>query len=67
MIHITAKLFDEDEYEVLTHFLDICLCKSATAEGIFQSVNGVLEKHEISWVNCLALGVDNTSVNVGKH
>ena len=32
--------------------------------NIFQSVNGVLEKHEIPWMNCIALGVDNASVNV---
>ena len=63
----TAKLFDEDEHKVVTHFLDMCLSKSATAERIFQSVNGTLEKHEIPWGDCLALGVDNVSVNVGKH
>ena len=26
-----------------------------------------MEKHEISLANCIALGVDNTSVNVGKY
>ena len=44
----------------------MCLGKSAIAEGI-QSVSGALEKHDIPWANCIALGVDNTSVNVGKH
>lgn len=43
------------------------LSKSAKAEGMFQSVNGSLEKHEISWANCIALGVVSTSVNIGKH
>ena len=43
------------------------LSTSAKAEGMFQSVNGSLEKHEISWANCIALGVFSTSVNVGKH
>ena len=44
----------------------MCLGKSAIAEGI-QSVSGALKKHDIPWANCIALGVDNTSVNVGKH
>ena len=58
MSPLTAKLFDEDEHKYVTQFLDMCL------GNIFQSVNGVLEKHEIPRVNCIALGVDNASVNV---
>ena len=44
----------------------MCLNRSSTAEGIFSSLNAALEKH-IPWSNSIALGVDNTSVNVGKH
>ena len=62
-----AKVFDEDEHKVVTHFMDMYLSKSARAESIFQSVNWALEKHEIPWANCIALGVCNTSVYVGKH
>ena len=40
---------NEDEHEVVTHLSDMCLSKSVTLKGIFQTVNGVLEKHEISW------------------
>ena len=42
-----AKVFDEDEHKVVTHFMDMYLSKSARAESIFQSVNWALEKHEI--------------------
>ena len=45
----------------------MCLSKSDIAKGIFQSVNGALKKYEIPWVSCTALGIDNTSVSVGKH
>lgn len=64
---LTAILCDEDENKFLTHFLRMCLSKSNTTEGIFQPVNGALEKHRIPWRNCIALGVDITSANVGKH
>ena len=45
----------------------MCLSKSDIAKRIFQSVNGALKKYEIPWVSCTALGIDNTSVSVGKH
>ena len=64
---LTATLCDEDKNKFLTHFLRMCLSKSNTTESIFQSVNGALEKHRIPWKNCIALDVDITSANVGKH
>ena len=64
---LTMQYFDESQHKVVTQFLDICLSRSCTAEGIFSSLNAALEKHNIPWYNCIALGVDNTSVNVGKH
>ena len=64
---LTVRYFDEPQHKVVTQFLDMCLSRSSTAEGIFSSLNAALEKHNIPWSNCIALGVDNTSVNVGKH
>ena len=63
----TVRYFDEPQHKVATQFLDMCLSRSSTAEGIFSSLNAALEKHNITWSNCIALGVGNTSVNVGKH
>lgn len=45
----------------------MCLSKSATAVGIFSSIDNAMAASNIPWDNCVALGVDNTSVNVGRH
>ena len=38
-----------------------------TAESIFSKMNEVMETHHIPWTNCVGIGVDNTSVNLGKN
>ena len=38
---------------------------SSTAEVMFNSIDSQQSKHEISWNNCVALGVDNTNANIG--
>ena len=40
---------------------------SATAESIFSKMNEVFEDNQILWKHCVGVGVDNTSVNVGKN
>ena len=40
---------------------------ASTAEAMFQSVNNQLNNHNISWDYCLAIGLDNTNVNIGDH
>ena len=40
---------------------------SGTAECIFSKMNEVLEGCGVSWDNCVGVGVDNTSVNLGKR
>ena len=37
----------------------------STAERVFSKMQDPFTKHSISWDNCLGLGVDNTSVNMG--
>ena len=64
---LTVRYFDEPQHKVVTQFLGMYLSRSSTAEDIFSSLNVAPEKHNIPWSNCIALGVDNTSVNVGKH
>lgn len=40
--------------------------EAATAAEIFQKMNDVLSENQITWNNCVAVGVDNTNVNVGN-
>ena len=39
----------------------------ATAEAIFSKMYQVLSSCVIPWGNCVGFGVDNASVNMGKH
>ena len=64
---ITIRLFDINQHKVVTQFLDMCLSTSSTANGIFTSIDNAFEQNKLSWGNCISLGVDNTSVNIGKH
>ena len=61
---LTVRIINADSGMVHTQFLDMCLSLS-TAEGIFSKMQAALEKYEISWMNCVGIGVDNTSVNMG--
>ena len=54
----------------MTHDFLMC-CTSgkdaATAQAIFDKMCTVLSLHGIPWENCVGVGVDNTSVNFGRH
>ena len=45
----------------------MCLSRASTAAANFSSINDAFVANDVSWNNCVSLGVDNTSVNVGKH
>lgn len=62
---LTVRFFDHQYGMVTTHFLDMCMSSSSTAEAIFAKIEEVLTKHDIPWNNCIAIGLDNTSVNMG--
>ena len=64
---VTVRLFDVNQHKVVTNFLDMCSSKSSSAVGIFASINDTFERNNVPWESCVSLGVDNTSVNVGKH
>lgn len=66
---LTVRIFDLTRTKVDTRFLDMCTTSgvnSATAESIFSKMNEVLVRHNVPWINCVGVGVDNTSVNMGK-
>ena len=65
---VTVKLFDINSNRVVTRFLDMCMSRSSSAEGIFSVVNQKLLELlqcEQPWNMCTSVGVDNTSVNTG--
>lgn len=63
---ITVKIFDINRVAT-TKFLDMCMSSVSTAEGIFSEMQAVLDKHYVPWANCVGVGLDNTSVNLGCH
>lgn len=64
---VTVRIYDVNQHKICCKFLDMCLSTESTADAIFKSVDAALEKHSISWTNCVGFGFDNTSVNVGRH
>ena len=69
---LTIKIFDIGRGRVESRFLDMCTCTttgttSATAESIFTKMDQVLSSCTVPWTNCVGFGVDNASVNIGKH
>ena len=67
---LTVRFFDETNGHVCTQFLDMCATSgtsAGTAKAIFEVLDTALGSRGISWLNCVGISVDNTSVNVGKH
>ena len=67
---ITVRIFDIGRDKVDTRFLDMCTTSgvaAATAETIWNKMDQVLSSCDVPWINCVGVGVDNTSVNLGKH
>ena len=62
---LTVRIFNAEYGMVHTLYLDMCMYSQSTAEGIFTKMEDALQKHEIPWLNCVRVGVDNTSVNMG--
>ena len=70
MFPIIVQVFDVNFNRVMIKFFDMDLIDgigASTAEAMFQSVDNQLSNHDISWDYCLAIGLDNTNVNIGDH
>ena len=63
---ISVRMFDVNLGKVTTCFLDMALSTGGTAEEVFAAIDGCMSSYQIPWKNCIAVGVDNTNVNVGK-
>ena len=67
---LTVRIFDIRNCHIETRFLDMCLTSGTdggTAKSIFSAMDNALESRGIPWDNCVAIAVDNASVNMGKH
>ena len=65
---ISVRLYDINLRKVVSRLLDMgCTSgvQGATAATIFEKMNDVLSESGILWENCVGIGVDNTSVNIG--
>ena len=58
------RLFDDNKGK--TQLLDMGVCKEGTAEVLFNNIDSILRKNKVDWEYCVAVGLDNTAVNVGK-
>lgn len=66
---LTIQIYNVNNNRVETQLLDMCVSKgvsSATAAAIFDKIDEKITGFEITWTNCIAFGVDNTSVNLGN-
>lgn len=67
---ISIRVFDEERSKIVTKFLHMCPSTDGRAEALFSNIDSKLsELLSLSnpWGMCTALGVDNTSVNIGVH
>ena len=62
---LTVRIFTP--HGVSTQLLDMCMTRGSTAADIFGKMDETLQHHGISWDNCVSIGVDNTSVNLGRR
>ena len=67
---LTVRIFDVQRGRVTTQLLDMCLTSGwdgGTAAAIFEKIDEKMTENEILFINCVEFGVDNASVNIGKH
>ena len=64
---VLIRLFDDNKGKVSVQLLDMGACKEGTAEALFNNINSILRENRVDWENCVAAGLDNTTVNVGKQ
>ena len=64
---LLVRVFDINEGKVVSQLLDMCTSKKNDAESLFGLIDDALKKEDVNWNNCVAVGMDNTSVNMGIH
>ena len=62
---LTVRIFTP--HGVSTQLLDMCMTRGSAAADIFGKMDETLQQYGISWNNCVSVGEDNTSVNLGRR
>ena len=63
---VLILLFDDNKGKVSLQLIDMGACKENTTEALFNNINSILRGNRVDWENCVAIGLNNTAVNVGK-
>ena len=63
---VLIRLFDDNKGKVSLQLLDMGACKEGTTEALFNNINSILRENRVDWENCVAIGLDNTAVDVRK-
>ena len=66
LIPVSIRLFDDNKGKVSVQLLDMGASKEGTAEALFNNISSILRENRVDWENHVAVGLDNTVVNVGK-
>ena len=67
LIPLLVWLFDNDLGYVNIQLLGMCCSKSVTAEILFENIYNALRSNEIDQPSRVGVGLDNISVNLGRH
>ena len=66
-----ALIFDVNRSKTVDfRFFDMCTTTGedcSKAQTLFDAIDQALKKQEVTWGNCISLGVANTNTNVGEH
>ena len=64
---LLVRVFDDEKGKMISQLLDMGTCKLSTAEALFGNMDKIISEASVSWENCVAVGVDNTAVNIGSR
>ena len=64
---LLVRVFDDEKGKVISQLLDVGTCKLSTTEALFGNMDKIISEAGVSWENCVAVGVDNTAVNIGSR
>ena len=61
---LLVRVFDDEKGKMISQLLDMGTCKLSTAEALFGNMDKIISEGGVSLENCVAVGVDNTAVNI---